>query len=106
MAQHSGPGEARRPRARRRRAGAGNKRTATAAGAGTGTGMAGGSALGQLYWADGDSIWAANLDGTNVQNLLPAWELTMGVAVDSSHVYWTDRNTGAVRRANPDGSNP
>ena len=30
----------------------------------------------------------------------------MGVAVDSSHVYWINTNTDAVRRANPDGSNP
>ena len=30
----------------------------------------------------------------------------MGVAVDSSHVYWVNTNTGAVRRANPDGSSP
>jgi hypothetical protein len=59
-----------------------------------------------VCWADDSSIWRANLDGTNIQNLLPAWEPTMGVAVDSSHVYWINRNTGAVRRANPDGSNP
>ena len=60
---------------------------------------------GGLYWADGSSIWEANLDGTSIQNLLPAWEPTIGVAVDSSHVYWINTNTGAVRRANLDGSN-
>ena len=61
---------------------------------------------GGLCWADDSSIWQANLDGTNIQDLLSAWEPTMGVAVDSSHVYWINTNTGAVRRANPDGSNP
>jgi virginiamycin B lyase len=87
------------------RAGKGRGRvSATVALSGTGTGL-GGAPPGRLYWS-GDDIWAANLDGTNPQDLLPAFEPTIGVAVDSSHVYWINTNTNAVRRADPDGSNP
>ena len=99
MSQASGHGERRQvARARPRGAAAGNKRP--------GAELAAGPFPGGLCWADDSSIWQANLDGTNIQDLLSAWEPTMGVAVDSSHVYWINRNTGAVRRANPDGSNP
>jgi hypothetical protein len=78
--------------------------SATVALSGTGTGL-GGTPPARLYWS-GDDIWAANLDGTNPQDLLPAFEPTIGVAVDSGHVYWINTKTNAVRRANPDGSNP
>ncbi|MFI6833101.1 choice-of-anchor D domain-containing protein [Kribbella sp. NPDC050241] len=77
--------------------------SATVALSGTGTGL-GGAQPGQLYWS-GDDIWAADVDGSNPHNILSAFEPTLGVAVDSSHVYWINTNTGAVRRANPDGSN-
>ena len=99
MSQASGHGERRRVAgARPRGVAAGNKRP--------GAELAAGPFPGGLYWADDSSIWEANLDGTNTQDLLSAWEPTIGVAVDSSHVYWVNTNTDAVRRANPDGSSP
>jgi hypothetical protein len=105
MAQHSGPGEPRRPRARRRRAGAGNRRTATA-GAGTGSEMASGPVPGHLYWADGSSIWRANLDGTNPQPIVPNQVEALGVAVDASHLYWANRGDDTIHQASLDGTSP
>jgi hypothetical protein len=69
---------------------------ATVALSGAGTGLGGPpSPPSRLYWS-GDDLWAADLDGTNAQDLLPAFEPTIGVAVDSSHVYWINENTVSV----------
>src|SRR5690242_10766154 len=106
MSQASGHGERRGVAgAQPRGAAAGHKRAGLGTGPRPGDELATGPFPGGLCWADGSSIWQADLDGTDIQDLLSAWEPTMGVAVDSSHVYWINRNTGAVRRASPDGSN-
>jgi hypothetical protein len=77
----------------------------TATAALSGSGMLLGSVPGHLYWADGDSIWAANLDGSNPQTLVTAPK-SLGVAVAASRVYWSDNNDATINVANLDGSNP
>ena len=58
-----------------------------------------------VYWASWrgqERIGRANLDGTGVQTLVTN-SGACAVAVDASHVYWTD-NAGGVFRANLDGT--
>ena len=56
-------------------------------------------------------IQRANLDGSNVQDLVtaesPAWSSPSGIALDvgGGKMYWTDGNTDTIQRANLDGSN-
>ena len=64
-----------------------------------------------LYWANnrdpagGDgSIWAANLDGSNPKALVTGQDAPVQVAVDPSHLYWT--NGDSIWQANLDGTNP
>lgn len=66
-----------------------------------------------IYWAQGDAIGRANLDGSNPDpsfigptsiNSTPI--NPRSVAVNDTHIYWGDYGRGAVGRANIDGSNP
>jgi hypothetical protein len=62
-----------------------------------------------VFWTNlGDTIGRANLDGTGMDPsfiaLVGANPYPSGVAVDASHVYWTDFNAGAIGRANLDGT--
>lgn len=66
-----------------------------------------------LYWANGNSVGRANLDGS-----LPLWPLpngwfpaleangACGLAVDDGHIYWGDPSGGAIGRAAIDGTAP
>ena len=58
-----------------------------------------------LYWANNwdGRINAANLDGSGVHTLVPDAGSPLGMAVDGSHVYWT--NATAIEESNLDGSN-
>jgi hypothetical protein len=58
-----------------------------------------------LYWSDPASgtIMRANRDGTGVTTLETGQAAPGGVAVDSSHIYWTN-GSGAIMRANLDGT--
>ena len=63
----------------------------------------------QMYWTDIDTrkIQRANLDGTNVEDLVTVGlEGPAGIAVDVSggKMYWADFNTDRIQRANLDGS--
>ncbi len=63
------------------------------------------SAQAYVYWADGNDIGRANLDGSGVNDAFIAGAgASTGVAVDGSHIYWGDG--GAIARANLDGSDP
>ena len=66
------------------------------------------TALSHLYWADAnpDKIQRANLDGSNIKDLLPGLESPVGIALDvtGGKMYWTDRDAGVVQRTNLDGS--
>jgi sugar lactone lactonase YvrE len=52
-------------------------------------------------------IRRADLDGTNVQDLVTGVDTPWGIALDTTNgkLYWTDDATNRVRRANLDGSN-
>jgi streptogramin lyase len=64
------------------------------------------SAQGYIYWAGFHAIGRANLDGTNVdQSFIIGAGNSLGVAVDSTHIYWTNHDTGTIGRANLDGTN-
>lgn len=75
---------------------------------------------GKMYWTDGvmDKIFRANLDGTQVEELVNTRELVnppldpgktapASIAIDATggKVYWTDWHTNKIQRANLDGSN-
>jgi virginiamycin B lyase len=77
----------------------------------------GGQAVGSphVYWGNGCSpchnfrpssaISRANLDGTGVNlRFITGVADPSGVAVDASHVYWSDLQTGSIGRANLDGT--
>ena len=63
-----------------------------------------------VFWTDFDSgkIQRANLDGTDVQDVLTtdASAEPHGIAIDvtGNKIYWTEHNTRKIRRANLDGS--
>jgi virginiamycin B lyase len=62
-----------------------------------------------IYWSgngpSGGVVGRANLDGSRVnQTFITNATSIFGVAVDSSHVYWTDFVDGTIGRANLDGS--
>ena len=66
----------------------------------------------KMYWTDvlTDKIQRANLDGSNVEDLITTGlERTLDIALDvaSGKMYWTDygtATTGKIQRANLDGS--
>ena len=71
-----------------------------------------------MYWADllTNKIQRANLDGTNVQDIVTGFGRPVGIALDMSvgKMYWTDRDKllvsdatarSSIHRANLDGTN-
>ena len=66
-----------------------------------------------IYWADAgtNKIQRANLDGTNVQDILTGFGRPTGITLDisSGKIYWTDSNragrNGSIQRMNLDGTN-
>ena len=63
----------------------------------------------KIYWTNWTEkkIQAANLNGSNVQDLVSTEFEPYGIAVDplGGKIYWTE-GTGLIRRANLDGSTP
>ncbi len=63
-----------------------------------------------MYWANGDSIGRANLDGTNANpEFISRYGSSdigqaCGVTVNQSYVYWADALHNTIGRANLDGS--
>ena len=77
--------------------------TATTAGAPNGVAI---SPDGQVVYVMnnvGDSVSRMKYDGTGVTTLVPSQDQPIGVAVDSSHLYWSDTDIFA---AGLDGTNP
>ena len=71
-------------------------------------------ARGKMYWTDWDAttdrIQRANLDGTNIETLIPTGSGLLtpgGIALDvaGGKMYWTDYIRGSIQRANLDGTN-
>lgn len=63
-----------------------------------------------IYWTDAslDKIQRANIDGTNVENLITSGlDHTESIELDvaGGKMYWTDAFTGKIQRANLDGTN-
>jgi hypothetical protein len=76
-----------------------------------------GRAEAMLYWGNSDQVERMNFDGTYRSNVpdfsrfYPGFYIrstgqVCGVAVDATHVFWGNRSSGAIGRANLDGSDP
>ena len=64
----------------------------------------------KIYWQGHDiscepKMWVVDYDGTNLQELFPSGGAA-AVALDltAQKLYWTELNSGKIRRANLDGS--
>ena len=68
---------------------------------------AGGAA--RMYWTGHDvrMVRRADVDGSNIQDLVPTGYYSAGLALDlaGGKMYWTDVGTGRINRADLDGSN-
>ena len=60
----------------------------------------------KIYWTNGENILRANLDGSQIEDVVTDAGGPDGIALDASggKVYWTDRRGLKIRRANLDGS--
>jgi len=62
------------------------------------------TSLGKVYWTDTtlDKIQRANLDGTEVEDLITGLPFPDGIAldIDAGQMYWTDANEDKIQRAN------
>src|SRR5205814_2722375 len=72
---------------------------------------------GKIYWTSNDSLNAssnasgkvrrANLDGTNIQDLVTGMNYPYGAALDiaGGKIYWIRQESDVIQQANLDGSN-
>jgi hypothetical protein len=73
--------------------------------------IAAGRADAYIYWAvdqggDGTTIARAENDGSSVnRNFITGLDGPCGVAVNAQHIYWGNRGTNTIGRANIDGTN-
>ena len=75
-------------------------------------GIVGAGVAPHIYWADSPNgagtgaIWEAGLNGSSPQPIISGLRAPLGVAVTSSHLYWTVSGDGTIGEANLDGSSP
>ncbi len=86
--------------------------SAPASGGGGGGGGSSGDSAPKMYWTKEDAydIQRANLDGSNVEDLVaigPDYRGVKGIALDvaGGKMYWANWHDGRIQRANFDGSN-
>lgn len=60
---------------------------------------------GKIYWTERHKIRCANLDGTDVEDLVTQQNLANHLTLDQNHgkMYWTDNFRRQIKRANLDG---
>ena len=65
------------------------------------------SIVGKIYWTDTGTIFRANLDGKNVEEIVVGLDFPSAIAVDSvaGKLYWTEWKTGKIHRSDLDGTN-
>jgi hypothetical protein len=65
-----------------------------------------GTGLGRMYWINipDATVYDANIDGSNPQQIASSQDQLYEIATDGSHIYWTDA-AGTIYEANTDGSN-
>jgi len=67
-------------------------------------------ATGKMFWIrqEVNSIWRANLDGSNAESLIPlganSYAFCLATDTARAHLYWTDPGNGVIGRANLDGT--
>ena len=63
------------------------------------------SQMSQMYWTSAGRIQRANLDGSNIEDLVTGlgWAQDLALDVAGGKMYWT--SAGRIQRANLDGSN-
>jgi hypothetical protein len=60
-----------------------------------------------LYWVGAFGIGRVNFEGPATPTAIsPHLQRPCGVAIDGSHVYWADRESGTIGRADLDGGDP
>ncbi len=61
----------------------------------------------KIYWTDGEKIRRANLDGSNIEEVVTGLSFPLGIALDqgAGKLYWADSAAGKIQRADLDGSN-
>lgn len=67
------------------------------------------SKMSQIYWTSAGRIQRANLDGSNIEDLVTGldWAHNLALDVGEGKMYWTEYRSyrsGEIRRANLDGS--
>ncbi|MBC8232096.1 T9SS type A sorting domain-containing protein [bacterium] len=62
---------------------------------------------GKIYWTNLDTIKRANLDGSDVEDVVTGLSNARGMDLDVGRgkIYWADESTSKIQRANLDGSN-
>ncbi len=70
-------------------------------------GISYGQGSAKIYWAEKSKIRRANLDGSNVEDILTELEWPNDIALDIHNLkmYWTDLGSNNILRSNLDGSN-
>lgn len=62
---------------------------------------------GKMYWTDQltNKVQRANLDGSNIEDLVDDFGRRLALDLDTGKIYWTSPVFEGIRRANLDGSN-